>query len=372
MSTMQTNTSNTQEKNLGQVLMPADSGSGSSHKEKMDSEGRDTNIHEQEEAPKQKDNVDWQLEARSQQLRAEAAEQRAVLLQKRLDAAKAYGTLLEEKLGNTARAKEQMKALEEQLKESRQMLAAAEARAQAAEARTQALVRQLSEELLCPITLRRFRRPVVASDGVTYERAAIRRWARQQPNSPLTREPLQGPKYENRLAIKFGGLLADVGLVTEVEEESDSASEPEELPSAAPEPPAVRAWAPSLHESIHDGQEAAALRLLQAPQVLGLNLVQDRMSVLTMAIHGRLWQVASAILTRRDFRQMNAGVAQWTALHEAAAQGHLQLCRAILQRPDFELLSALNFQGHTAAAVARDSGHEDVANFLYGLMEEAA
>ncbi|CAF2945170.1 unnamed protein product [Rotaria sp. Silwood2] len=45
-------------------------------------------------------------------------------------------------------------------------------------------------DLVCPITLRVFRDPVIAADGRTYEREAIVRWIMKHGTSPFTREPL--------------------------------------------------------------------------------------------------------------------------------------------------------------------------------------
>jgi hypothetical protein len=42
----------------------------------------------------------------------------------------------------------------------------------------------------CPITLRRFKKPVVATDGFSYERRAIRKWLRSCLRSPMTNSPL--------------------------------------------------------------------------------------------------------------------------------------------------------------------------------------
>lgn len=44
----------------------------------------------------------------------------------------------------------------------------------------------LSEHLRCPITRQTFRDPVVAADGHTYEREAIKRWFGATKRSPLT------------------------------------------------------------------------------------------------------------------------------------------------------------------------------------------
>jgi hypothetical protein len=47
-----------------------------------------------------------------------------------------------------------------------------------------------NDDLICPITCRIFRDPVIAGDGHIYERAAIMRWIAEHGTSPLTRQPL--------------------------------------------------------------------------------------------------------------------------------------------------------------------------------------
>lgn len=354
----------------------------SSGQSETDGEREDANIHEREGEPKVKDKdnmdkIDWELKATFEKQRADAAEQLVETLQKRLEVATQLTRLLEEKV-TAADAR-------------REEAAAFEARAHAAEE----LLRLIGEELQCPITHGSFRHPVVASDGRTYERRALRRWARQQraaqperlarqvSTSPITRAPLLPRKYENRLAVVIGSLLADAGIVVAEPEEGgdgDSASdlegpEPELRPQEEQEEQDfLRAAAGDrvasarqllLVELISYQQEAAALQLLQAPEVPGLNDVEEGMSTLTMAIHHNMWEVASGILVRRDFVQMNAGAAScWTALHEAASKGHVELCRAILRRPDFAALDALDYQGRLAVAVAADFGHQEVAEIL--------
>ncbi|CAF3747059.1 unnamed protein product [Rotaria magnacalcarata] len=57
-------------------------------------------------------------------------------------------------------------------------------------------------DLVCPITLRAFRDPVIAVDGRTYEREAIVRWIAEHGTSPFTRQPLNikdlQPNYHMR------------------------------------------------------------------------------------------------------------------------------------------------------------------------------
>lgn len=48
----------------------------------------------------------------------------------------------------------------------------------------------IPNELECPITRVLFRNPVVAADGITYERQAIVQWVKQKGTSPTTRETL--------------------------------------------------------------------------------------------------------------------------------------------------------------------------------------
>lgn len=54
-------------------------------------------------------------------------------------------------------------------------------------------------EFLCPITHQAMRNPYAASDGFTYEFAAIKRWMRQSDESPMNRETLrEGVLVRNR------------------------------------------------------------------------------------------------------------------------------------------------------------------------------
>lgn len=49
---------------------------------------------------------------------------------------------------------------------------------------------QVSELLCCPITHEVLRDPVVAADGITYERHAITNWLTSHDTSPMTNIPL--------------------------------------------------------------------------------------------------------------------------------------------------------------------------------------
>ena len=49
---------------------------------------------------------------------------------------------------------------------------------------------ELPKECRCPITLELMKNPVMAPDGITYERWAIEEWIKEHQTSPLTREPI--------------------------------------------------------------------------------------------------------------------------------------------------------------------------------------
>ncbi len=49
---------------------------------------------------------------------------------------------------------------------------------------------KIPQEYVCPITLLPMNDPVIASDGHSYEREAIVQWLKTNPNSPLTRQPM--------------------------------------------------------------------------------------------------------------------------------------------------------------------------------------
>lgn len=53
------------------------------------------------------------------------------------------------------------------------------------------------EEFNCPITLEPFEEPVLAIDGHTYEKKAIKKWLKQGKTSPLTNEPLTNKFFYN-------------------------------------------------------------------------------------------------------------------------------------------------------------------------------
>ncbi len=52
-------------------------------------------------------------------------------------------------------------------------------------------------DFLCPITMELFRDPVIAQDGITYERVAIEEWFSKSKTSPITREKISIKLYPN-------------------------------------------------------------------------------------------------------------------------------------------------------------------------------
>lgn len=61
----------------------------------------------------------------------------------------------------------------------------------------------VSDSFKCPLTLEVFRDPVIAPDGITYERAAIEDWiARGNKTSPVTRKPISAGSLVPNFALK--------------------------------------------------------------------------------------------------------------------------------------------------------------------------
>ena len=56
---------------------------------------------------------------------------------------------------------------------------------------------QLEQNLKCPLTKNIFRDPVIATDGITYEREAITEWTRRYACSPMTGEKMNATFIEN-------------------------------------------------------------------------------------------------------------------------------------------------------------------------------
>jgi hypothetical protein len=61
---------------------------------------------------------------------------------------------------------------------------------------------QLSDMLCCPITHEVFQDPVLAADGVTYERSAIAHWLSGHDTSPMTNTPLLNKDIQPNNLVK--------------------------------------------------------------------------------------------------------------------------------------------------------------------------
>jgi hypothetical protein len=60
----------------------------------------------------------------------------------------------------------------------------------------------LAQHLQCPITLEVMTDPVIAADGITYERTAIEDWLRTHNTSPLTNTPLTSKSLTPNLVVR--------------------------------------------------------------------------------------------------------------------------------------------------------------------------
>ncbi|KAJ4462146.1 putative Protein arginine N-methyltransferase 6 [Paratrimastix pyriformis] len=60
----------------------------------------------------------------------------------------------------------------------------------------------IPNEFFCPITMEMMRDPVIASDGHTYERAAIEEWLHSHETSPVTRKPMTARSLIPNIALR--------------------------------------------------------------------------------------------------------------------------------------------------------------------------
>lgn len=83
----------------------------------------------------------------------------------------------------------------------------------------------LARDLTCPITGELLKDPVVATDGHTYERAAIERWLTDHQTSPLTNAPLVSKHLVPNLRLRA---IAEEAKKVELTSKRDA----DELPAA--------------------------------------------------------------------------------------------------------------------------------------------
>lgn len=140
---------------------------------------------------------------------------------------------------------------------------------------------------------------------------------------------------------------------------------------------------PTLHrdailQAIKWKDTASALQLLRTPSPPGLNDCDSswyNMSLLHRAIYSNLPEVSEAIARHREFQQVNAkdSYAGATALHLAAFHGYVEVCSALLARPDFREFkgqlctsSWCGRTGDTAIDIARRHNQTEVIHLLQG------
>lgn len=74
------------------------------------------------------------------------------------------------------------------------------------------------EAFICPITMEKFKEPVIATDGHTYEKKAILQWFLHHDTSPKTGKHLDSKMLRNNWALKAAMEEADLKLNTQEQE----------------------------------------------------------------------------------------------------------------------------------------------------------
>lgn len=128
---------------------------------------------------------------------------------------------------------------------------------------------EIPSRMICPITQRLLKDPVVAADGNTYERVAITRWFRRKRVSPLTNLPISDALVPNRA-------LADA-----IEEFRKAAAAPA---AAAPDGATAEVGADSgAVPAIETADEALTEELVQ--WFRGLGLRQEHMDAIVPVVY---------------------------------------------------------------------------------------
>lgn len=226
------------------------------------------------------------------------------------------------------------------------------------ERRAQSLKR-IQEVLRCPVSHEICRDPVVASDGLTYQREAISPWLGSRGTSPMTREPLRRLLVPNQLGRALLAQLEEEGL-----EASDDEEEPEERVEVAGRDPC------QLTRLILNRERGPALEMLKSFRSLTeVGLRQQSSSghtLLHVAIKKKMPDVALAIIAHPQFDLINERLRSGaTALHLAARWGMMEVCKAIVQRNDFtQILAEDGAPDMTALRVALMRNLTPLAQFL--------
>lgn len=208
----------------------------------------------------------------------------------------------------------------------------------------------LNELATCPVTLQFFQRPVLAPDGHSYERSAIRKWLQLKGASPVTRDPMRiSQLLRNRPLERLAGLMCGQEDAAFEDDDATLEEEDETEPNASLQasPPIevvyqVQQAIPfgiELITAIETEEEETALALARGhldTAVLNCHHGDQHASVLHLALLHGMPDVAVALLDQSDsfHFQLFMGSPQeaLSALHLAAALGSSSFCEAFLRR----------------------------------------
>lgn len=229
--------------------------------------------------------------------------------------------------------------------------------------------KDMGDRLLCPLSFKPMREPVIGTDLRTYQKDVIEEALRTKPASPFTRSPMEeGFLRPNLLATDFLELMAKHFP----DWEADVHVQP-----PAPLPPVGLDLLRAALRTRNSDQVVELLGRDVDWEVLNGTLIirSVEMTLLHVSLSQHLPKVACAIIKRPDFRRMENFTSQGVAaIHMAAAFNYGDVCDAILRDvgyhgslertlQDAHLLdpngrSILVPQGSTAIDCARLFGHD--------------
>lgn len=259
----------------------------------------------------------------------------------------------------------------------------------------------LNDVLQCPLTLQTFQQPMLAPDGHSYERSSILEWLRQNPVSPVTRQPMREDRLlrnrplERLVEVLHGPQLEEHPGACDKSENKDNSQELL-FPGASTslEEPRRASVVLDLVTAIEEHAQDSALALAQRPierAVLDgmFGELQAPLHIFAQ-LHG-LSEVALAIINRADYAEGvsflgSRGQRSITGLHLAAALGDQAFCEAFVARcggfyviiPVLEDITLTLANGHqlsfrtgtTAVDIARSAGHHNLWRMLEAAYEE--
>mmetsp|Transcript_826 Transcript_826/g.1291 ORF Transcript_826/g.1291 Transcript_826/m.1291 type:complete len:314 (+) Transcript_826:57-998(+) len=159
----------------------------------------------------------------------------------------------------------------------------------------------IPEKLKCPITKEIMNYPVVAEDGITYEKKAILRWLQQNSSSPITREEIKPNVIKNRSIYRQIQRFKKSRKIEKIEEESyhvNTKNNHNEPTHQAKKPENVFSRIQKALESRNIHSQASAMSLIASVLTilcLPTTIIIFCIVIVTCPSRNRLWTISISL-----------------------------------------------------------------------------